>query len=85
MREPSAGARSGHIYINGFRVDTSFTRSADYIVACAHRDPAFASGVLHRSYGTIYALVVLTSGGCTPPGPAVAGTLTRIKVVLTLY
>ncbi len=85
MPEPLAGARSGHIYVNGFQIDTSFARSADLIVACAHRDPALASGTLHRAAGTIYALVVLTSGGCTPPGPSVAGTLTRVKVVLTLY
>jgi len=85
MPEPLAGARSGHIYINGFQVDTSFTKSADFIVACAHRDPAFASGTLHLAAGTIYTLVVLTSGGCTPPGASVAGTLTRVKVVLTLY
>jgi hypothetical protein len=85
MPEPLAGARSGHIYVNGFQIDGTFPNSADNIVACAHRDPAFASGTLHRAAGTIYALVVLTSGGCTPPGPSVAGTLTRVKVVLTLY
>jgi hypothetical protein len=85
MPEPSRGARSGHIYVNGFAIDSTFARSADNIVACAHRDPAFASGTLHRATGTIYALVVLTSGGCVPPGPAVAGTLTRVKVVLRLY
>jgi hypothetical protein len=86
MPEPAAGARSGHIYVNGFQVDApTFARSADNIVACAHRDPAFASGTLHRAVGTIYALVVLTSGGCVPPGPSVAGTVTKVKVSLTLH
>jgi hypothetical protein len=86
MPEPLAGARSGHIYVNGFQVDApTFAKSTDNIVACAHRDPAFASGTLHRAFGTIYALVILTSGGCVQPGPSVAGTLTRVKVVLTLY
>jgi hypothetical protein len=84
MPEPLNGARSGHIYINGFQIDTTFARSTDYIVACAHRGPAFASGTLHRATGTIYALVVLTGGDCLPPGPSVAGTLTRVKVVLIL-
>lgn len=83
FQEPSGIVRRGHIYVNGFQVDTTFSRSADFIVACAHRDPAFASGTLHRATGAIYALVVLTTGGCIPPGPSVAGTRTGVKAIIT--
>jgi hypothetical protein len=85
MPEPSRGARSGRIYVNGYDIDTSFSRPYDDIVACAHRGPSFASGTLHRATGNIYALVVLTTGDCVPPGPSVAGKLQQVNVVLRLY
>lgn len=82
LKEPFGFVRSGHVYVNGFRVDSSFLRPSDWIVACAHRGPAFASATLHRANGTIYALVVLTTGECAS-GPSVAGKLARVKVVIT--
>jgi hypothetical protein len=79
--EPIGTIQRGLIYVNGSRVNSRFPGS-DWIVACAHRGPAFASGTLHRPTGTVYALVVLTTGECLG-GPSVAGTLARVKVVIT--
>jgi len=79
--EPSGAIERGRIYVNGSRGDTRFP-GYDFIVACAHRVPAFASGTLHLATGTIYAFVVLTTGECVG-GPSVAGKLARVKVVVT--
>jgi hypothetical protein len=79
--EPFGAIQNGRIYVNGSRVNSRFPGS-DWIVACAHRGPAFASGTLHRATGSVYALIVLTTGECGG-GPSVAGTLARVKVVIT--
>jgi hypothetical protein len=79
---PTGIIQRGDIYVNRFRVNSSFKNPSDWIVACAHRGPAFASGTLHHATGTIYALIVLTTGQCFGGDP-VAGTLARAKVVVT--
>jgi hypothetical protein len=80
--EPNGNIRRGDVYVNGSRVTSPFPSPYDYIVACAHRVPAFASGTLLRATGSVYALVVLTTGECVD-GPKVAGMLQRVKVVVT--
>jgi hypothetical protein len=84
FQEPFGVLKSGHIYVGGYSVDlrANFPEATDWIVACAHRGPAFASGTLHAAAGSIYALVVLSSGECAG-GPKVAGTLQRVKVSVT--
>ena len=80
LPEPHGSVKRGFIYLNGSKISTTFP-GFDFIVACAAREPAYASGTLHRAVGRIYALVVLTTGGCSP-GPSVAGKLARVKVVV---
>lgn len=55
---------------------------ADYIVACAHRGPSFASQISLVEGGVLYLLLVLEMGSCSP-GPSVAGTAVPVTVFIT--
>ena len=53
----------------------------DFIVACAHRGPSFASQTTLVAGDVLYLLLVLKTGSCSP-GPSVAGTAVPVTVFI---
>jgi hypothetical protein len=54
----------------------------DYIVACAHRGPSFASQTWLSAGNFLYLLLVLETGRCSP-GPSVAGKSVPVTIFVT--
>lgn len=68
------------VFPGGARVDQD--PEFDYIVACAHRDPAFAKLAWLQESSTLWLTIVLEMGGCHP-GPTVGGHYARVTVTVT--
>jgi hypothetical protein len=77
--EPSGHVKRVRVFVNGNEVGPE---PSDYIVACAHRAPSFASKAWLGEGSWIYVLIVLETGDCVD-GPTVAGRPVAARVAIT--
>jgi hypothetical protein len=78
-RVSSAGVPRVRVFVGDAEVGKP---PGDYIVACAHRGPSFASQTTLVAGDVLYLLLVLETGSCSP-GPSVAGAAVPVTVFIT--
>lgn len=76
---PSGQLKRVRVFVNGHEVGPE---PSDYIVACVHRGPSFASKAWLGEGSWINLLIVLETGECVD-GPTVAGRPVAGRVVIS--